>query len=177
MNFTNSRLSLAVLLLSCALLVGAGVVLAADRPGPASAPAGVALPAGIEDGGYYLRVAVETDFATTVENVKLALQAEGFGVLTEIDLQAKLAEKLQAPIPQYLILGACNPPLAHSVFLEEGWIGAMMPCNFVIRELGDGTVAVAAENPLMLPLATGNPELEEAAGELTELVARVLSAL
>ena len=177
MNFTDSRLSLAVLLLSCALLIGAGVVLAEDLPVPTDAPAKVALPDSIENGGYYLSVTVETDFATTVENTRTALEGEGFGVLTEIDLRAKLAEKLRTEIPPYLILGACHPPLAHAVYVDEGWIGAMMPCNFVIREMADGTVAVAVKNPLMLPVATGNPELEVAARELTAAAGRVLEAL
>ena len=177
MNFTDSRLSLAVLLLSFALLIGAGVVLAEDLPVPTDDSAAVALPDLIDNGGYYLSVSVETDFPATTENVRAALEHEGFGVLTEIDLQAKLEEKLGTQIPQYLILGACNPPLAHAVYVDEGWIGAMMPCNFVIREMGDGTVAVAAKNPLMLPVATGNPELEVAARELTAAVGRVLEAL
>lgn len=177
MNFTDSRLSLAVLLLSFALLIGAGVVLAEDLPVPTDGPAQVALPDSIDNGGYYLSVTVDTDFATTIENVRAALTDEGFGVLTEIDLEAKLEEKLRTQIPPYMILGACHPPLAHAVYVDEGWIGAMMPCNFVIREMGDGTVAVGAENPLMLPVATGNPELELAARELTAAVGRVLAAL
>jgi len=177
MNFTNNRLSLAVLLLSFALLIGAGVVLAKEAPVLAGERAQQLLPASVEHGGYYLSVAVDTDFDATLSNVRAALAQEGFGILWETDLRDKFAEKLAVQIPPYRILGACNPPLANAVYQHEGWIGTLMPCNVVVRELADGTVAVAIQNPLMLPQATGNPEVQPAAGELAAAAGRVLAAL
>lgn len=177
MNFTTNRLSLATLLLSLALLIGAGVVLAGDVPVAAQQPVQAQLPDGVASGGYYLTAAVDTDFDTTVANLRAALAGEGFGVLTEVDMQAKFAEKLEVEIPRYLILGACNPPLAYEVYQQENWIGILLPCNFVIRELADGTVSVAAQNPQMLPQATGNADLMPLASDLADKVGRVLAAL
>jgi uncharacterized protein (DUF302 family) len=177
MNFTNSRLSLAVLLLSFALLIGAGVVMARETPVLAGERAMQQLPADAEHGGYYLSTAVDTDYETTLGNVRAALAEEGFGILWETDLRDKFAEKLAVQIPPYRILGACNPTLANAVYQQEGWIGTLMPCNVVVRELEDGSVAVAIQNPLMLPQATGNPDVQPAAGELAAAASRVLGRL
>jgi len=178
MNFTTNRLNLAVLLLSFALLIGAGVVMAGDVPTAATQPAPPpAMAPGVTNAGYYLSTTVNTDFATTVDHLRAALADEGFGVLTEVDMQAKFKEKLEEDIPPYLILGACNPPLASAVYSQEDWIGILLPCNFVVRELPDGTVMVGAQNPLTLPEATGNAELEALSRKLTGAVGSVLSAL
>lgn len=177
MNFTNNRLSLAVLLLSFALLIGAGVVMAKQAPVQAGERAPQRLPASVEHGGYYLSTAVDTDYDTTLNNVRAALREEGFGILWETDLRDKFAEKLAVQIPPYRILGACNPPLANAVYEQEGWIGTLMPCNVVVRELEDGTVGVAIQNPMMLPQATGNPEVQPAASELAAAANRVLARL
>jgi len=177
MNFTNNRLNLAVLLLSFALLIGAGVVMAGDTSAAANEPPPPAMAPGVTNAGYYLSTTVSSDFATTVEHLRAALASEGFGVLTEVDMQAKFKEKLDEDIPPYLILGACNPPLANAVYQREDWIGILLPCNFVVRELSDGTVMVGAQNPLMLPEATGNAELEPLSRKLTTAVGNVLSAL
>lgn len=178
MNFTNNRLSLAVLLLSFALLIGAGVVLAQEAAVlPAGGQAQVQMPNAVENGGYYFSIAVDTDYATTLDNVRAALQQEGFGIMWETDMRAAFAEKLAVQIPPYMILGACHPPLAHAVYQNEGWIGTLMPCNAVVRELEDGTVSVAIKNPLTLTEATGNPELAPMARELSAAISRVLAAL
>lgn len=177
MNFTNNRLSMAVLILSFALLIGGGIVLTADRSAAAGDYAGIPLRSDIQDGGYYLSTTVQAEFAVAVQQLKDALRAEGFGVLSEIDFQGKMEEKIGAELPPYVILGACNPPLANAVYQDEGWIGTLMPCSFVVRQLDDGSVGVGATNPMLLPMATGNPDLELAARELADLVSRVLGAL
>ena len=127
--------------------------------------------------GYYLLTAVKTDFATTVENVRVALKDEGFGILTEIDFSATMKAKLDKDTPPCLILGACNPPFAWEVFQSEPWIGVEMPCNAVIRQLEDGSVQVAIKNPGMLAEATGNSELKSLGEELTARVERVLAVI
>ncbi len=131
----------------------------------------------ITTNGYYMHTAVNTDFATTVENVRAALTDEGFGILTEIDFSATMKTKLDKDTPPCLILGACNPPFAWEVFQSEPWIGVEMPCNVVIRQQADGSVEVAIKNPGMLVEATGNAELTELGVELTARVIRVLEAV
>lgn len=137
----------------------------------------ISLPAGVSDHGYHFSKQVSGDFAAVVESLRSELKAAGFGVLTEIDFQAKMQEKLGEQIPPYLILGACHPPLAFEAYQLEPWIGEMMPCNFVVREMADGSIAVSVKNPGMLPVATGNAELDAVSVELTQQVLSVLAKL
>ncbi|SOD92235.1 DUF302 domain-containing protein [Caenispirillum bisanense] len=105
-------------------------------------------------------------FDAAVERVTDALKQDGFGVLTEIDVQAVLRQKIGAEVAPYRILGACNPTLAHKALTAEPHIGTMLPCNVVVRETEDGTVEVAAVDPAASMRAVDNPALAAVAGEV-----------
>lgn len=120
---------------------------------------------------YYINKETHGDFADVVERVRAELAKEGFGVLTEIDMQATLKKKLDVAYRPYVILGACNPPFAHRALELEEEIGTMLPCNVVVQERGGGTVEVAAVDPVASMTAVGNSELESIANEVrTKLV-------
>jgi uncharacterized protein (DUF302 family) len=105
------------------------------------------------------------------------LQKEGFGVLTEIDVQATLKQKLDASVRPYKILGACNPAAAYQALEAEPMIGVMLPCNVVIRENGDGTTEIAAVDPIASMAAVENdrirPIAEDIGGRLRKVVDRI----
>ena len=105
------------------------------------------------------------------------LKGEGFGVLTEIDVQATLKAKLGVDFRRYKILGACNPPLAHRALTAELQVGAMLPCNVVVWEGDDGKAVVAAIDPMMTIAAQGPAELREVAAEVRARLARVVERL
>lgn len=119
-------------------------------------------------------VAVHRDFADTVAQVRDALQSEGFGVITEIDIQATMATKLQLEYPDFLILGACNPMLAHTAIQTDPGVAALLPCNVVVRRSGD-EVVVEAVDPQLLVSATGEESLAPVADEAAERLQRVLA--
>lgn len=102
-------------------------------------------------------------FNEVVERTRQALADQGFGVLTEIDVRSTLKEKINVDVPDYLILGACNPGMAHKAMQVEPRIGAMLPCNVIIRMIGDGNVEVSAVNPLASMEAVDNPGLKDVA--------------
>ena len=108
-----------------------------------------------------------------VDRVKAALKEQGFGVLTEIDGKATLRDKLGVEMEDYLILGACNPPLAHQALGIDPQIGLLLPCNVVVRADGEGTL-VQALDPQTMVTITGRPELKDVADEAT---ARLRAAL
>jgi uncharacterized protein (DUF302 family) len=124
--------------------------------------------------GYALSTTVERDFAEVVEATRVALAAEGFGVLTEIDMKATLKAKIDADIEPQVILGACRPPLAFAALQAEPSIGLLLPCNVVVRSVGDGRVAVEAMDPEVMVELTDNPALAEVA---TDARARLSAAL
>ncbi len=112
-------------------------------------------------------------FDEAVATVRDALAGQGFGVLTQIDVRATMKAKLDADVPEQVILGACNPPLAHRALQVEPSIGLLLPCNVVVRSGPDGPI-VAAVDPMALVEWTGNPGLEPIAREVAELLRAVL---
>jgi uncharacterized protein (DUF302 family) len=125
---------------------------------------------------YDRTISLTSDFATTVEAVREALAAQGFGVLTEIDVTATLKAKLGHDMEDYLILGACNPPLAHRALSTDRHIGMLLPCNVVIRT-EDGQTVVEALDPQTMVEVAGEPELQPVADEAARRLRAALDSL
>ena len=123
---------------------------------------------------YYFEKTVDYSFEEAVEKVTEELKKEGFGVLTEIDVQATLKKKLDVDFNKYQILGACNPPFAHKALRAENKIGAMLPCNVIVQELDDGKTEVAAVDPMASMLAVENDKLGEIANEIRAKLEKVI---
>ena len=118
----------------------------------------------METTNYGFGKAVTLSFAEAVTRVKEALALEGFGQLTEIDVQAKLKEKLDVEMEPYVILGMCRPALAHQALLIETEIGLLLPCNVIVYEK-EGVVRIAAQKPSLMSEIVGKPELKEVVEE------------
>ncbi|MFR9793276.1 DUF302 domain-containing protein [Streptomyces sp. MB22_4] len=125
---------------------------------------------------YDHTVHLDTDFATTVTLVREALAKQGFGILTEIDVTATLKAKLDQDMEDYVILGACNPPLAHQALEADRTIGLLLPCNVVVRAEGDRT-AVQALDPQTMVALTGLDALRPVADEATRRLDAALASL
>lgn len=127
---------------------------------------------------YGLGVTVKLPYERTVERTREALAAEGFGVLTEIDVKATMKKKLDVDFRPYVILGACNPPLAHKALSAEKDIGLLLPCNVIVYA-GDeaGTSVVAAMDPAPMMEITGNAALGPVATEARARLVRALEAV
>jgi uncharacterized protein (DUF302 family) len=125
---------------------------------------------------YGMTVRTPAPFAQTVGRVRDALKAQGFGVLTEIDVQATLREKLGEQMEDYLILGACNPPLAHRALAADRHIGLLLPCNVVVRADGGETVVEALDPHAMMSLAA-EPALQPVADEAAVRLRAALDSL
>ena len=119
---------------------------------------------------------MSTGFEETIDRVTEALQAEGFGVLSDIDVSATLKNKLGIDQPPYRILGACNPDFAHKAISAEPDIGVLLPCNFVVREDADGDVHVLFMNPLAVLDLVENPKVPGLAEYVREKLDRVMAA-
>ena len=113
----------------------------------------------------------------TVERVRAALRDQGFGVLTEIDVRATMREKLDAEMEEYVILGACNPPLAKRALDADRDIGLLLPCNVVVRADGPDATLVQALDPQVMVEVTGRAELKAVADEATARLRAALDAL
>jgi uncharacterized protein (DUF302 family) len=125
---------------------------------------------------YGIRTRLELPYAQAVEKVTAALQQEGFGVLTEIDVKATLKKKLDAEFRRYVILGACNPQLAHRALEAETEIGLLLPCNVIVYEEEGGSVVSAADPGAMLGVAD-NPALGPIADEAGRRLRRAVASL
>jgi uncharacterized protein (DUF302 family) len=125
---------------------------------------------------YGFGTTLQVPYEEALPHVKEALKAEGFGVLTEIDVRQTLREKLGAEMEPYIILGACNPQLAHRALEQEPDIGLLLPCNVVVRAEGQGSRVDIADPQAMLGIV-GNEQLSTVAGEAKQRLLRVLAAL
>jgi len=120
---------------------------------------------------------VDLGFDEALDTVTEELGKEGFGVLTEIDVQATLKKKLGEDMRPYRILGACNPPLAHQAITAVPEIGLLLPCNVLVREDDEGKVHVSFMDPGSVLGLVDNPDVEPLAGQVKEKLERVLAAL
>ena len=123
---------------------------------------------------YAITVTTAADPDAAEQAVRAALADEGFGILSEIDVRAKLQEKLGEDIGTYRILGACNPPLAHQGLTLEADLGALLPCNVVIRGREDGGTDIVAADPEAMLGVADNPDLESLACDAKERIERAL---
>ncbi|MHB8621200.1 MAG: DUF302 domain-containing protein [Chloroflexota bacterium] len=130
----------------------------------------------MEQTAYGFGKTIDLPYEQAVERTREALQAQGFGVLTEIDVRKTMKEKLNAEFEPYIILGACNPPLAHKALTAELEIGLLLPCNVVVRQEGSGS-RVTAMDPEAAMGIVGNPTLGEVAAEAKARLWKALAGL
>ena len=126
---------------------------------------------------YYFSKTITESFDNAIQKVTEALKAEGFGILTEIDLKATLKKKLDVDFYNYTILGACNPPFAYKALLAEDKIGLMLPCNVIVQEKVAGQIEVSAVDPSASMQAIENQELAEIATEIRARLQKVIEQL
>ena len=126
---------------------------------------------------YYISRYVEGGFDATIGRVTEALKAEGFGVLTQIDVTRTLKAKIDKDFRPYRILGACNPGLAFQALSAEDKIGVMLPCNVIVQQHADGRVEVAAIDPAVAMQSVGNPTLTDVAATVRDKLERVIANL
>lgn len=124
-------------------------------------------------GSFGIRKVTRSSYDEVLQKIPDLLKAEGFGILTQIDVQETLKQKLGVDFRRYKILGACNPPLAHRAFQTELEIGVMLPCNVIVYEGDDGKAVVTAIDP-MQTVAAAHPKLAEVASEVRQRLSRVL---
>jgi uncharacterized protein (DUF302 family) len=122
-------------------------------------------------------VRLNTDYETALSVVTEALKAEGFGVLTEIDVQATLKKKLDVDFRPYKILGACNPPLAYRALQAAPEVGLLLPCNVTVQYVADGVTEVSLVDPMAMMGVVPHPDLVSVANDAAERLDRVAAAL
>ena len=126
---------------------------------------------------YYIATTLPFSFDETIARTEAALKEEGFGVISRIDIQEALKTKIGVDFRPYIILGACNPALAHEALKLEDKVGTMLPCNVVVQAREDGRNEVAAVDPVASMQAIENPQLAEAAREVRLRLSRVIQSL
>lgn len=126
---------------------------------------------------YHFTTSLKTDMPTAIAKVTEALAAEGFGVLTEIDIAATLKKKIDVDFRPYRILGACNPGFAHQALLAEDKIGTMLPCNVIVQQLDENLIEVSAVDPMASMSAIENPALGGIAKDVREKLQSVIASL
>lgn len=126
---------------------------------------------------YYIAKTIDGPFEQAIANVIERLKAQGFGVLTDIDVQGTLKAKIGADIPKYRILGACNPGFAHEALKLEDKLGVLLPCNVIVRETAGGKVEVASVDPVVAMERTGNPALAATAQEVRRRLSIVVEGV
>ena len=126
---------------------------------------------------YGIAKTVSLPYDDAVAKVRQTLQAEGFGVLTEIDIKAKLHEKLGVDFKRYVILGACNPPLAYKALQAEPEIGLVLPCNVIVYEEGKDRAVVAACDPEVMLGVVPNQQLREIAADAKKRLTKAIDAV
>jgi len=125
---------------------------------------------------YGLRIRLDVPYEEAVEKVTAALKEQGFGILTTIDVKETLKKKLDVDFRKYIILGACNPPLAHRALTAEQEIGLLLPCNVIVYE-ENGHSVVAVADPIAMMKIVENPELDAVAQEARARLERALQQL
>ncbi|MBS0532365.1 MAG: DUF302 domain-containing protein [Proteobacteria bacterium] len=126
---------------------------------------------------YYFAKTLHCPFAEAVQHTTDVLKKAGFGIITEIDVTETLKKKLGVDFRSYRILGACNPAMAREALEIEDKIGAMLPCNVVVQDLGGGNIEVAAIDPVASMAAVQNPALHQVAGKVREMLKNVVEDL
>jgi uncharacterized protein (DUF302 family) len=126
---------------------------------------------------FGIRKTLDLGFDEALARVPEALKAEGFGVLTEIDVQATLKKKLDVDFRRYRILGACNPPFAHRALQHSLDVGMLMPCNVIVYETDDGKTVVSAVDPMQTMAAQGDAAIQPLAEEVRRKLQRVVDSL
>ena len=126
---------------------------------------------------YFFSKTLDVGFDEAIRRTTEALKAQGFGVLTEIDVAATLKTKIGVDFRPYRILGACNPKLAHEALTAEPDIGLMLPCNVVVQDAGAGRTQVSAIDPVASMMAVENPRLREAATHVQGLLRAAIDAI
>jgi uncharacterized protein (DUF302 family) len=126
---------------------------------------------------YFKKEVASSDFEEVIRQVTEALSNEGFGVLTEIDVQATMKKKLDKDMPPYRILGACHAPSAYKALQAEKMIGTMLPCNVIVRKTENETIEVAAVDPVASMSAVENDQLGDVATEVREKLRKIINQL
>ena len=126
---------------------------------------------------YGMQAKMNVPYEEAVEKATAALKEEGFGVLTEIDVKATLKKKIDADFRRYMILGACNPNLAHQALQSELEIGLLLPCNVIVYETGEGQSMVSVVNPMAMMGVTDSKELQDVAEQANAKLSRVVEKL
>jgi uncharacterized protein (DUF302 family) len=131
----------------------------------------------LEVASFGIQKTLDMGFEDALARVPEALKAEGFGVLTEIDVQQTLKKKLDVDFRRYRILGACNPPFAHKALQHSLDVGMLMPCNVIVYEADDGRTVVSAVDPMQTMAAQGDPEMRPLADAVQQKLQKVIDSL